>query len=181
MKKKIIASAVLSILSFGAMADNPSFDNVEFGYTESDFDGGFEVDGFELKGSKEISDNFYIAGDFTRLSENGFDFDATTVGIGYKLDFTNSSTFFSEVDYARFDVDGGNNEDGYQITAGVRSMLTDRFELKAAIEYLDINDADGTFYVLGGAYSFTDKLAVYADYSYESDVSAYGVGVRYNF
>ena len=78
MKKTIIASAILSMLSFGALADNPSFDNVEIGYTEFDFD-GFDIDGFEVKASKSINDDFYVAGDYTTLSENGFDLKLTTV------------------------------------------------------------------------------------------------------
>jgi len=183
MNKTIIASAVLSLLSFGAMADNPSFDNVEIGYTEFDFEDGIDIDidGFEIKGSKELSDNFYLAGDFTRLSENGIDIDLTTFGVGYKNDFSNTSTFFSEIDYARIDADGGLDEDGYEVTIGIRSMLSQELEVKVAAEYLDIDGGDTTSLIVGGAYNFTKKLAAYADYSYESDLSSYAVGLRYSF
>jgi opacity protein-like surface antigen len=181
MKKTIIASAVLSLVSFGVMAENPSFDHVEIGFTEFDFDGLNEVDGFEIKASKELSNDFYVAGDWTRLSESGVDLDLLTVGLGYKNEFSQSSTFFSEIDFAKYKGDGGFDENGYQVTAGVRSMLSKQLELKAAIEYLDINDVDTTTYVIGGAYNFNNAVALYADYSYESDLETYAVGVRYNF
>jgi len=180
MNKKLLASAVLSILSFGAMADTPSFDNVEIGYANFDFD-GFDVDGYEIKGSKQISDDFYIAGDYTDLSENGASISLITIGFGYKNDFSSSSSFFAELDFARLDASGGLDENGYELTFGVRSMFTEQFEVKAAVEYLDIDNDDTTSLLLGGAYNFTDSVAVYADYKYESDLSRYGVGVRFNF
>jgi len=181
MKNKIFAGAILSVLSFGAMADSPSFNNLEVGYSNVDFDGLPDFSGFEIKGSKELSDNWYIAGDYTDVSEDGFSLKLTTLGFGYKNDFSPSSSFFAELDYARIDADGGFDESGYEMTFGVRSMLSSQFEVKAAVEYLDIDNDDTTSLVLGGAYNFTDNMALYADYKYESDVSQYGVGLRFNF
>ncbi len=183
MKKTIIASAVLSVISFGAMAESPSFDNVEVGYTEFDFDGA-DVDGFELKGSKLIADDFYLKGDIASLSESRLDWRLTKIGVGYKNDYSSTSSFFSEVSYARVDVDtdfDDGDEDGFEVAAGIRSMLSDKLEAKAAIEYTDIDGDDITSLVIGGAYNFTSNMAVYADYSYDSDVSAYAVGVKFNF
>jgi len=181
MNKKIIVGTVLSVLSFGAMADTPSFNNIELGYISFDVDGGFEPDGFELKGSKELSDNFYIAGDYSDVSDQGLSASLITLGVGYKNDFSDSSSFYAEIDYAKVDADGGFDEDGYELTLGIRSMLNDQFEIKAAVEYLEIDNDDTTYLVLGGAYDFTDSVAVYADYKYESDESRYGIGVRFNF
>ena len=181
MNKKLLASAILSILSFGALAETPSFDNVEIGYSNFDPDGSADLSGYEIKGSKMISDNFYIAGDYTDVSKSGVSIDLTTFGLGYKIDFSDSSTFFTELDYARWDTNFGIDENGYELTVGVRSMLTQRFELKAVIEYLDIDNENETSLVLGGAYNLSNDVAFYADYKYDSDFSRYGVGLRYNF
>jgi len=180
MNKKIIVGAVLSVLSFGAMADTPSFDNIEIGYTTVDFDFGFEPDGFELKGSKQISDDFYIAGDYSDVSDLGIDVSITTFGVGYKNDFSDTSSFFVELDYANVEIESF-DEDGYELTLGVRSMINDQFELMGALEYLEIDGEDTTYLVLGGAYDFTDSVAAYANYKYESDESRYSIGVRFNF
>ncbi|MEP1742194.1 MAG: porin [Kangiellaceae bacterium] len=181
MKKTIIASAVLSVISFGAMAETPSFDYVEFGFTEYDSDGLGKLDGFELTASKELNNNFYVAGDLARVNEGGFDLDTMTIGVGYKNQFSSNSTFFSEIDFAKIKNSNDFDENGFQVTAGIRSMLGKNLELKAAVEYLDINDVDETSYVVGGAYNLNSDLAVYADYTYESELSKYGVGIRYNF
>lgn len=183
MKKTIIASAVLSLLSFGAMAENPSFDNVEVGYTNFDLD-GLDMDGFELKGSKELSDNFYVKGEYLMVSDSDIDVNHTKIGVGYMNHFSANSTFFSEIDYARTDIDtdfDDSDDDGYGINLGVRSMLSKEFEVKAAVEYLDVGNDDTTSFVVGGVYNFTKNIAAYADYSYESDLSIYAAGLRYNF
>ena len=104
-----------------------------------------------------------------------------TAGVGFKNDFSDTSSFFAEIDFARFDTNGGGSDSGYEMTFGVRSNITEKLELKGAIEYLDINDDDTTYLVLGAAYNFTDRLAVYSDYKNESDSDRFSVGVRFRF
>jgi len=181
MNRKLIVSAILSVLSLGAVADTPSFDNVEIGYTNWNLDDDFSISGVELKGSAMVTDNFYIAGDFSNLSKNGNGLTFTTIGVGYKFDFSDNTSFFAEIDYARFDGDGGFDADGFEITSGVRSMLTEKFEIKAAIEYLEIDNTDSTSFIVGAAYDVTDSIAIYADYKIESDVNRFGIGARFNF
>ena len=89
----------------------------------------------------------------------------------YKNHFSSSSVFFAQLDYAKLEADGGVDESGYEVSFGIRSMLSSEFEVKAAIEYLDIDNDDTTSLVFGGAYNFTETMAVYADYKYDSDVS----------
>ena len=181
MSKKLFASAILSVLSFGAMADGPSFNNVEVGYSNVDFDGIVDLSGFELKSSWELSDNWYLAGDYSDVSEGGFDMNLMSFGVGYKNHFSTNSAFFAQLEYAEMEADGGVDEDGYEVTFGIRSMVSEQVELKAAIEYLEIDNEDTTSLVLGSAYNFSDNIAAYAEYKYESDVSRYGVGLRFSF
>ena len=163
------------------MAETPSFNNIEIGYTEFDFGGGVELDGFEINVTRELTDNIYITAETAQITDSGFDLGLTTLGLGFKTDLTNSTVFFSELSYADLDGDGGFDESGYEVATGVRSMLTERLEVKAAVEYLDIDDDSTTSFVLGGAYGFTDNLAAYVNYSYESDLDSYSAGLRYSF
>ena len=181
MNKKLLASEVLSVLSFGVLADTPTYDYVEAGYSSVDFEGLPALTGFEIKGSHSLSDNFYVAGDHTNVSKNGFDLRLTTIGLGYNMDVTSNSSFFTELDYASIDADGAGNENGYEITTGIRSMLTEKLELKAAVEYLEIDNDDTTSFVFGAAYKIDDSFAVYADYKLESDLNRIGLGVRFSF
>lgn len=180
MIKKLLTVAALAVTTFSAVAENPSFNYLDVGYANWDFDNAGNVDGFEIKGSGEINENFYIAGDYTRISESGDDIDLATLGLGYKYNYTDSSTFFAELDYASLNPNFGGSESGYEVTVGVRSMITNEFELNGAVEYLDIN-GDSTSLVLGGAYNFTSNFGAYANYKFESDINRYAVGLRYNF
>jgi len=181
MNKLLLTVGVLSTLSFGAMAETPSFDNIEVGYLKFDSESLGKSEGFKISGSKLISENFYIAGDYTDTSRRGFSIELTTIGLGYKFDFSESSSFFTELDFARWDTDFGFGENGYELTAGIRSMLNDQLEVKFAVEYLDIDNNDETWLVLGGAYNLSNNFSLYADYKYDSRFNRYGAGLRYNF
>lgn len=181
MNKKIIVGALLASMSCATFAQNPSFDYVDLGYSNWDPDNTSGISGFELKGSKTFTKNWYIAGDFNRISKNGNALSLTTLGVGYKNDFSDKSTFFAETDYAILNPDNIDSENGYEVTLGIRSMLTQKFELKGAVEYLDIDNDDTTSLVVGGVYNFNDTVSAYLDYKVESDLNRLGVGVRFNF
>ena len=181
MNKKILLGALLASISCTTLAQNPSFDYVDIGYTNWDPDNSSSIDGFELKGSKSFTDNWYIAGDYNRSSQGGNAVSLLTAGVGYKINFSDKSTFFAEADFAYLDADFFGSENGYELTTGIRSMLTNKFELKGALEYLDINNDSTTSLVVGGVYKFTDTVATYLDYKTASDVNRLAVGVRFNF
>jgi predicted porin len=179
IKKKLIASAILSIFSFSALADTASFNNLEIGYTDYDFGNGIKLNGFEISVTREINDNIYITADTVQISDDGFDLGLTTLGLGFKTNLTNSTVFFSELSYA--DLEGDIDDSGYEVAAGIRSMVTAQLELKTAVEYINIDDDSNTSIVIGAAYNFTDSFAAYTDYSYDSDLESYAVGLRYIF
>ncbi len=180
MNKKLIG-ALISTLSFGAMADTPSFDYIDLGYSNWDTNNSGSINGFEFKGSKQLNEYLYIAGDYNRISESGSSLSIATIGLGYLNNFSDNSSFFAELDYANLDPESGSGENGYELTIGVRSMLSSNFELKGAVEYLDFDENGTTSLVIGGAYNFTENMAAYIDYKHESDLSRGAIGIRFNF
>ena len=181
MNKKIILGALLASISCASLAQNPSFDYVDLGYSNWNPDISSSLDGFELRGSKSLADNWYMAGDYNRVSKSGNTISLFTAGGGYKINFSESSTFFAEADYAHINADHFGSDNGFEVTTGVRSMVSSQLELKGALEYLDINNDTNTALILGGAYNFTDSIATYLDFKIDSDVIRTGVGVRFNF
>lgn len=178
MKKLLLSVVIASVLSTNAMAENPSFNYFDFGYSRWQIGNSIvKPDGFELKASKAINDQFYIAGDYTRISEDAH-VGLATLGLGYKYNFSESATLFTEVDYANLNPEYGNSENGYELTAGIRGMLTSNFELKGAVEYLNIDDNDTTSFVAGAVYSFNENIAAYLDYKTESDLDRLSLGFR---
>jgi len=195
MNKKILAGAVLSVLSFEAMADTPSFDYFNFGYTILNLPARDDAAGFELRGSKSIYDNFYITGEFLDVSKADYDRKYSTVGLGYKNDFSDKSSFFIELDYYHLDTSADGfatdgaifypfdvNENGYTAEVGFRSMITEEFEVMVAVKHLDIFDRSTTF-VFGSAYNVTEVISIYADLEYKSlsGFGEFGIGARLNF
>ena len=187
MKKSILTLAVVSALTVTtftneAKADTPSFDFLQLSKTTLDFDDGSEPDGFEFKWNNELTDNVYLNVDYTDVEEGGADLQLTNFGIGYKSDVSNSSVVFAQIDYSKLEASGGFDENGYRASFGVRTAWTENFEVKAAYEYLDIDNFDSeSFFVLGGAYNLTDALAFTIDYRKESDLDQTSFGVRYSF
>ncbi len=181
MRKVILTAAILSGLSFQAMAETPSFNFVEVGFTQLDIDNSpFEPDGFELDFNYELSDNVYLSADHAKVDEANVDMKMTNLGIGFKSDINNSSTVFAQIDWANYEA-ANYDEKGYKLSAGIRSNVTENIELTGAYEYLDIDDESANYYVVGAAYKFSDALSLYADYKLESDVDQMSLGVRFNF
>lgn len=187
MKKSILTLAVVSALSVTtftneAKADTPSFDFLQISKTTIDFDDGGEPDGFEFKWNNELTDNVYLNVDYTDIEEGGADLQLTNLGIGYKSEVSNSSVVFAQLDYSKMDISGGFDESGYRASVGVRTAWTKNFEVKAAYEYLDIDNFESeSFFVVGGAYNLTDAVAFTLEYKTESDLDQTNFGIRYSF
>jgi opacity protein-like surface antigen len=187
MKKTIISSAILSVLSFGAMAETPSFNYVDFGYV-SDFSSDESFDGFEFRGNFEINDNFYVSAGIRQLDVDLFGIDAdadfNTIGFGYKKAITSNSVFYTQLDYVNTKATvsgfGSNSDNGYQVGFGMRSNLSSNFEVKAGVNYIDAADSN-TYMVLGGVYSLSDNVGLYFDIESDFDDSNYSTGVRFSF
>ncbi len=188
MKKTIIASALLSVLSVGAMAETPSFNFVDAGYV-SNLGGDFDFDGFEIQGNFELNDNFYINAGYTTITSDisfigDIDSDVLELGLGYKTAISDNMVFFTQLDFVDIDVDvsgfGSGSENGYQLGFGVRNNLSEKLELKAAINYFDVGGSD-TFLELGAIYKLTDSAGIYFDVDTDFDDSSYGLGVRFSF
>jgi predicted porin len=193
MNKKILVASLLSVLSLGASAESPSFSFVEAGYTAQDndlIDGDYT--GYEVEANCQLSNNFYLAAKHVTTTESNLDLSTTTFGVGYHYLVTKSTALYAEIDYAAVLLERTNSgkfeENGSQLTLGVKSMLLDSLELEVALKYLDAGEVDSTFGdyektygLIGANYRISDEFSVYADYETEEDSNRYSVGLRYNF
>lgn len=187
MFKKLFATAMLSACAFTTLAAAPSFNYIQGGYV-TDLNSEDDFDGWEIKGSFELNNDFYVTGNYQNLGadifSNNVDADLFSAGIGYKMMLSSNTAFFTELEYlhAKIDVQGysSDSENGYQIGAGVRSMLTNALEVKAAAYYQDISDSD-QYIKLGAAYQLNNSLSVYADIDTDFDDSQLMTGLRVTF
>lgn len=191
MKRTILAS-IFGALSLNAFAASPSYDFVKAGYVQADIEdaGDFEPTGFQIQGFKSLNENVYLTGRYGQLGEDvsgvDIDLDYVSAGVGYRYGLTQNTDFFGEVtyEYVNLDVEldsiSGEDDNGYGITAGIRSMLSEQFELRGAIRYIDIED-DETAFEIGADYFFTPQLSFGATYVIADDVDLLGVSARYTF
>ncbi|MEC8963713.1 MAG: outer membrane beta-barrel protein [Pseudomonadota bacterium] len=191
MKRTILAS-IFGALSLNAFAASPSYDFVKAGYVQADIEdaGDFEPSGFQIQGFKSLNENVYLTGGYGQLGEDvsgvDIDLDYASAGVGYRYGLTQNTDFFGEVTYEYVNIDveldsiSGEDDNGYGITAGIRSMLSEQFELRGAIRYIDIED-DETAFEIGADYFFTPQFSFGATYVIADDVDLLGVSARYTF
>ena len=191
MKRTILAS-IFGALSLNAFAASPSYDFVKAGYVQADIEdaGDFEPSGFQIQGFKSLNENVYLTGRYGQLGEDvsgvDIDLDYASAGVGYRYGLTQNTDFFGEVTYEYVNIDieldsiSGEDDNGYGITAGIRSMLSEQFELRGAIRYIDIED-DETAFEIGADYFFTPQFSFGATYVIADDVDLLGVSARYTF
>ncbi|AMJ97432.1 hypothetical protein AVL55_04210 [Alteromonas macleodii] len=191
MKRTILAS-IFGALSLNTFAASPSYDFVKAGYVQADIEdaGDFEPSGFQIQGFKSLNENVYLTGRYGQLGEDvsgvDIDLDYASAGVGYRYGLTQNTDFFGEVTYEYVNIDveldsiSGEDDNGYGITAGIRSMLSEQFELRGAIRYIDIED-DETAFEIGADYFFTPQFSFGATYVIANDVDLLGVSARYTF
>ena len=139
-------------------------------------------DGFRIGGSFRINNEIYAFGeyDIVDFDYSSADVDVLKLGVGYiyPLDATwdlNVSLAFVDVDTSLVGYDDGN---GYEISGGVRTMIQPHIEVRAHMNYMDVDDSD-TYFTIGGNYFFKPNLSAGVELDLGGDYDTLGIGVRY--
>ena len=187
-----LALAGLLILSSAvAMADGLNYNYIQAAYQEVDIDlgGGVDADGdgFGIGGSAAINDDWFIFASYSTFDfESVIDLSSLTIGGGYRAAVSNKTDWFATLGYAKAEVDvqgfGSADDSGYAVSLGMRSMVSENFELYGSLGYADLGGgADGTTVSGGFWYSLSGNLALGVGAEFDDDVTAFGVGLRLYF
>ncbi|VEL98961.1 opacity protein-like surface antigen [Alteromonas sp. 76-1] len=176
-----LTATAASVASFATLAESPDWRYVEGGYSKMDFDDNesFEPDGFVLSSKYLLNSNIYLNGEYSNFEEGSFDFDMLTLGAGYRMPLNATTDAYFGANFERIDGDV-DDETGYSVNAGVRSMVTEQVELLGEVGYYDVEDGDATFKV-GANYYITPQWAVGANYKLMDDLDIMQVTARYSF
>ncbi|MEP7702371.1 porin family protein [Paraglaciecola sp. 25GB23A] len=195
MKKLVLVSALL--LAFGPVqaSESPRWDSVSISYQSVDVDGD-KLTGFGLSGSKLLAENFFVVGSYGSASDDidvfganvELDFNTLSLGLGYRYAFSKSSDFFGVISYEDVEVEAtyegnseSNGDNGYGLTVGVRSMLSEKIELSGSIQYVDIADETETAFGVAALYNFTEQFSAGVGYSKADDLDTLSVSAVYFF
>lgn len=190
---RVAGFAAATLLTAPVLADDgPRYTYGEIGYSRVDFDDlNEDGDFFDADLSLAVHDMIHLFAGYSTGSVDvaNFDVDVTNVaaGVGLNVPLSNTIDFVFDVAYLWIEFDagnGGNNsidEDGYGLSAGVRAMLTPRFEMNGGVSYASYSDSDSdddTALNVGMVYNFTDMFALTAGAAIGDNVTSYGAGLR---
>jgi Ax21 family sulfation-dependent quorum factor len=180
MKRSVLALALMAAIPF-AQASELSYSYLEGGYVNFDPKGFSSQNGWGLRGSAALSDNFHVFGGYDRvrlrvgpLREN---VDLWRLGLGYNLSISDMSDLVARVAYE--DLDG---DDGWSVEVGLRAALAPSFEGFIGLGYADSSDFSGEAYLaLQGQYKFNRNWGLVADAKIGEDGRQYFIGPRFSF
>lgn len=191
--RKYILAMLAGVLAFSPLlvrAEGPSYSFVDLGYVVTDIDDiDEEFDGFLLRGSFEFVENVFLYARYLDQSAEifGVDFDATqaAIGIGYAWPLTDAMDLYGKLGYTEVEVEAFDekvDDDGFEVSVGLRGYLTEQLELEGAVNYVDLSDSgDDTSFGLAARWYFIEQFAVGLEGEFGDDATSYGIGVRWSF
>ena len=171
MKKLAMVFAAMLLMGGVTVADGPSWTFVDLGITvgdgSEDFFGG-DTDGLSVAGSWGKG-MFHIGGNYGQLNFIDADFDIWELSAGINKGITDNTDMYFDVFYEDWDEeDIGITADRTGIAWGIRSMMTDDFELSGGMTYNEFSinpggftlEADDVGFNFGMQYFVTDSLGL---------------------
>ena len=192
MKKTVLSLSLLALslaTTSAIAAEAPSWNFVKASYVSMDLGDNFEPTGFGITGTKLIGEsNFFVTASLVSLTEDfqGYDVDIATLdgNLGYKYGVTDSTDVFASIGMGRVAVEVAGFKETDNVTLlglGVRTMLTDSFEVNVALEYASADGESDTGFTLGARYHITETISVELDYASADDVDTTMVSASWNF
>jgi hypothetical protein len=151
---------------------------------ESDFDG----DGFQLRGSIDVQDNFFAVVEIEDLGfDDDVDFTRWLIGGGGHWPINATMEVIGRAGIVRYEVDQGPFDDddtSFFFGGRLRAQVAARVEVEGGIEFVNtevVGFGDEIFLVGEGRYHFNNQFSVGGLLNIGDDAKKIGVYGRYNF
>lgn len=164
-------------------ASEPRYTYGELGYVNADYDDVNEDgDGYVIDGSYQLTKQIHVVADYTDVDLDNGDASTLSVGAGLNLPLRPGFDVVARLRYIDAEVDrpGDNDETGYGIEAGVRTMINPQLEINGGVRYTDVFD-NNTSLVIGGLYDVVSNFAVGGEFEYSDDYTALVLKARLYF
>ncbi|WP_347329805.1 outer membrane beta-barrel protein [Marinimicrobium locisalis] len=195
MKKTVLATALVCAAGAAQAAEQPEWNQLGVAYQSAEL-GNESLNGFALTGSALISEQAFVVGSFARASDEvllfgesiDLDLDTTSLGLGFRHPLSVNTDFFAVVSYEKIKAtayyrgqSGSASDNGFGLTGGFRSMLSEAFEVNGSLGYVSIDDESETTVSIGADYYLTPTIAVGVAYSTFDDLDTTSLGVTFVF
>ncbi len=200
MKRTLFALALAAALPMSAQATELNYSFVELDYLSSSdgvtdgFSGQtYDTNGYGVRGSFGFAENFYVTGSYSEGEFDNFDVDLDkwNVGFGYHREMYDQADWFVEASYTKVSSDESVLDDSfYDVSAGIRGSISDRFEGIAKLSYNDGADFNGDFYPqydsafsasVGLQWRINAMWGIVGEIEAFEDATDYTIGVRASF
>lgn len=195
MKKVILASALVCAAGAVQADQRPQWNQVSVAYQSADVEGE-TVTGFGLGGSALLSENIFVAGAFSQLSDDvevygdtlEVDLNLVSLGVGFRHELSANTDLFAVVSYEDQELDiayvgesGSYSDNGYGLAGGFRSMLSESFEISGSLGYVSIDDESDTTVAIGADYFLTDTVSIGLGHAMADDVDTTSISLSVYF
>ncbi len=187
MKRILLFAGLCSLqgLAF-AQTDQVQSSDFDYNYAELRFVDADRAsgDGLRVNGSFDLDNNWLVVGGLTTLDFNN-NVDSTTfeIGGGYVHNYSSDWDLIGTLRFVRVDVDtpfGGGDDNGIALSAGARGWLMPQFELRGAVNHLNLDNSD-TYLELAGDYYFTQSFSAGLSLEFAGDDDTFTLGARWFF
>jgi hypothetical protein len=187
----LLAIAAL-LLPMALHAENFSYRNVDVAhFPKAEIDAGnidVDGDGFQLRGSLPVYQNFFVLVEFQDLSfDGGIDTTRFMVGGGGHWTLNNKVDVIARAGVVQYEIDVGRfdgDDTGLFIGGRVRAMVAPQIEVEGGVEHFraQVGGIENDTYLIGEArYNFTSEWSAGLLLTVGGDTSVFGVQGRFNF
>jgi len=191
MQRRILSSlaALAAALPLAGHAETMNYSYAELGYVDTTIEASgddIDGDGFALRGSLAVHQNYFVFANYQDLSfDGGVDTTLLEVGGGGHWPLSDKVDIIGKVGITKAELDSGRfdaDDDGFLLGARVRGVIAPKVELEAGFDYRDLDEAgDDTTLVFDGRYFFIENLAGGVTAAFGDDDKFFGLNLRYTF
>jgi len=187
MKRTALITAIAATFVPGVVLADMNYSNFEISMLDVESDSAnVDGDGFAFAGSYELNDKFHLFGEWQDQSfDFGIDGRSLEVGGGYTHSFSSTLDFVGTLSYVDAELKQGSftaDDDGLAVGGGVRTQLSDSFQLDASLKLVDFDESGSdTGYEIGGRYYFNDSMAIGASADFTDNADTLRLGFRWEF
>jgi len=197
MKKAVIAVALGCCAGIAQADQGPKWDQVTLSYASSDFLDE-SLSGLGASGSKLISETLFLAASYSSISSDGelfvgnssdgLELNELSLGLGFRQALSQTTDFFGIASYEKIQIKSRSwrgsesaTGDGYGLRAGIRSMLSDGFELSAALAHISDGDESDNYLLIGANFFLVEQFSLGLGYASSSDIDTTSFSVSIYF
>lgn len=171
----LTAAAVTATLALPFGAQAYSYNYLEGGYVNRDQPG--DDDGFRAQGMFDVLSPVAIIAEYADVDY----FSQLSVGALYHHPLQRGLDLNLGASFEHVDIDGGGDESGFGLRAGLRWMLPNsKLELNPELRHVEIDNFDATSLRVGAVYPLQYEWALTGG-AQVGDDDRFDIGLRYNF